>query len=211
MKYIITIIYLIFPIASQASLNDCLIDIFDVGQGNCTLIRYNNEAIMIDAGSNELAHSAYYNYKYDVDEQRYFLTTTQQNSVDTDSETSPSSEPALTEVKESQFEYSQDAYKNSVIDSIRAKIPQMHLKTLIVSHGDKDHNDWLPKIYTDNFTIETAIFGGFYEDYMEGVQKWIKNNKSKISFVIFTGMYDGFASKAKRKLDRQERICQTLL
>lgn len=38
-KYIIAIIYLVFPIIAQAS-EECFVDIFDVGQGNCTLIRY---------------------------------------------------------------------------------------------------------------------------------------------------------------------------
>lgn len=194
-KYLKISFYLIFSIGLQAS-NDCEINIFDVGQGNCTLIKYNNEAIMIDAGSNELASSTLYNYKYEVNDKPKYLLLTSPSSPDNSDEEGSIDVTTLTGPSKSGP--SKISYEDSVIENIRKGIPNMCLKTLVISHSDKDHYNWLPKIFTHLtlFKIETAVFGGFFADYMPGIQNWITSNSpSNINTVIFTGMYKGSMKK----------------
>jgi beta-lactamase superfamily II metal-dependent hydrolase len=181
---------------------DCSINIFDVGQGNCVLIRYNNEAVLIDAGSKELGHSAYYNskYVYDQDEPKYFLTSQEGNF----SENFLLSETVNTDVapnknkeeKKNKEKIKKD-YKEYIVKSILDLIPtksttgQKFLKTLIISHPDEDHSNWIPEIFKNDFYIDNAIFGGLFVQYLDIVKNWINMNKKNIKNLIFTGTFDG--------------------
>ncbi len=60
------------------------VTIFDVGQGNCVLVRHKDHATLIDAGSNELSFSALYDQLFGYGKQRYRIIKPEESS-DSDS------------------------------------------------------------------------------------------------------------------------------
>ncbi len=60
------------------------ITIFDVGQGNCVLVKHKNQATLIDAGSKELSFSALYDQLFGYGKQRYRIVEPEEVS-DSDS------------------------------------------------------------------------------------------------------------------------------
>ena len=65
------------------------------------------------------------------------------------------------------------------------------IKTIIVSHADKDHYNLLPKLFDEDnpAIIGTLILGGFAIDYETGFIEWVK--QQRISKIIYTGTLTG--------------------
>ena len=139
------------------------VEIFSTGQGNTVLLRHNNQAIMIDAGSSESKFRALYHAKSDHTIKEYFLTAqAEEDSLENsslrlrgstfcdDSSQSGSSmtggsDPGLRKVHHRKI---QKQYMEEIVEDIRNALPQENkvffLKTLIITHSDEDHYNRLP-------------------------------------------------------------------
>lgn len=209
-----------FPIACFA----IEVDIFSTGQGNTVLLRHDNQAIMIDAGSSESKFRALYHSRSEKNIASFELESThltKDNSInitssrkrkgsfpDDSSQSGASTEhdPESGNKKTQQTKLTQQ-YIDDVIEDIRSKLPQNAgkyvLKTLVITHADKDHYNLIAKIFTDpkKTEIGTLILSGFKDDYTNNFQDWLQkfptssHRTSAIKRVIFTGMYNGGENK----------------
>ena len=96
-----------------------------------------------------------------------------------------------------------DTYEDFILQFSRDHLPKdgdvLHVKTIVVSHGDKDHYNFIPKLFDDEnpVIIETLILGGFAEDYDASFREWIDRQHKyqqtiSASFkIIYTGTSTG--------------------
>jgi hypothetical protein len=167
--------------ATTWGMDDTHVEVFDVGHGNCVLVTYRNQGLMIDAGSKGLPLNALYDDMfgkketvhvvegvaskedcYDWDD---FLSTPSFSSFDTDEQ----DHLPETEVGPKQQSRRLDkSYKAHQIDQIKASLNKLTSVKVVVSHSDVDHYKWLPQIYKTKEEIKkinTIILGGISECY----------------------------------------------
>lgn len=201
---------IIITFVNTASSNGDEVTVFDVGQGNCVLVKHKKQGILIDAGSKESKFSTLYNrlFGYDV-KTRYRLKEDldYNSSSDPDTEDEKSTASASSteeEVVNVDTEGGPNSDLNPAIEKIRSKIPKgndggLLLKTVVISHPDVDHYNLLPRIFSvgTEFKINSIILGGRWQQYSNDLQTWLNSHyydedaTHKIEDVIFTGNIDG--------------------
>lgn len=192
MRLSIALIMVLF-ISIGNSLDETRCTVFDVGQGNCVLVEFNDQGLLIDAGSTKITYNAMYNKLFGYNEQRYRLVSSLEDtesysesdsselaaseveySSETDSEDEILTTPAYNKEKYPEKVHSNvgnmiESYRKSIVNSIRKKLKKLTSLTAVISHPDIDHYNFFPKIFNstewNNWKISSLILGGRYEQY----------------------------------------------
>lgn len=146
------------------------VTVFDVGQGNCVLISTedNQHGLLVDAGSRELAFSALYQELFGYDKTRYWLQEAGQKfTSEIDEDDSEDSESLLNaEIFESEEEEQsavdtvkgpeklRKAYQKRRIKAIASAVSTVENLTVVISHPDEDHYNFLPEIFPNIFIYQ---------------------------------------------------------
>jgi hypothetical protein len=193
-----SLIILIFVSISNdlsASLNEeeIQVKVHNIGQGNCVTLRAFDEKqkrplyMLIDAGTSSFRREMIYNE---------LQSPIKPGSINLDIPPSVIKEPnfhsTLDEVEEepagiNEIEFINDMRK--MFGEGDSDQP-IHIKTVVITHPDADHYNWLPRIFNHpKDKIDYLILGGLPECYDPSgklnLHKWIQarlKNKSKVFF-----------------------------
>lgn len=96
-----------------------------------------------------------------------------------------------TKKKKAKEDYEEDTLKTARYLFSKATDGSFLVKTIIISHADKDHYNLLPKLFDElnPVIIDTLILGGFAADYEPVFIEWVK--RQRITKIIYTGNLTG--------------------
>ncbi len=107
-------------------------------------------------------------------------------------------------------------YKVDLIEKIRSRLRKeddgiLHLKTLVVTHPDKDHYNLIPDIFSEeDFHIENLVLGGLYREYNPAFRAWLNTSEKHFTNPpIFTGRADGGTGDGSTLLNEAERMSES--
>lgn len=186
-----------------------------VGQGNCSIIKYEKQVIIVDGGSKEMMFPAVYHtksqlgtyiYKLEKFEETQHITKQEKSEVflqgsiqmtfrkrtdRDDSDDSSETDSSLISKISEKKEIIRDSYKENYLRNIRDIINETTINAIVISHGDEDHYNLIEEIFEnekDQNNIKMIILGGIPENYNEDFKTWLKKLTDAKIKVIYSGL-----------------------
>ncbi|WP_032113990.1 MBL fold metallo-hydrolase [Candidatus Paracaedibacter symbiosus] len=129
------------------------VDIFDVGQGNAVIVRYEKECLLVDAGSKGMKYSDLHQHLTEVDNYH---------------------EIKLDKIGES----ADEAFKNKRIQEMKEIIQDVEEVKIVITHPHDDHFNLIPAIFSDKESLEKikkVVLGGLWKNYPLPFRNFLNN------------------------------------
>ncbi|MGL4426955.1 MAG: ComEC/Rec2 family competence protein [Alphaproteobacteria bacterium] len=169
---------------------DLKVKVLSVGQGNGVLVSSGDQHMIVDFGSTAFTNE----WSIPLDE----LGSSSEENSDGSPKVDQSTQKNITKkraIKGKNPESQKPPIlkkRNKVMENIRKSLHRdgdFHVKTVVVTHGDKDHYSWLPELFDKNiYILEHLILGGLpshYEDKDAKFITWVKNRLQKDNTKVY--------------------------
>lgn len=172
------------------------IKVLNVGQGNCVTLKVEEEGevpqyMLIDAGSSGFGKAIKFSQQIG---ELPPLRTPVKSSGYSSFRSPPPSTIKKHPIPSTPRQLEQKKIKQGAKQAIRAALGEgveedefdsflvgnepnsIKVKTIVITHPDKDHYIWLKELFTDNDRVENIVLAGLPEDYNKSTLDWLKAN-----------------------------------